>query len=185
MTNIPNSLQDAKDLLTKEGFKAGSTWYHGTSSALITSIKEFGLKRSGDEALKQSTKKIMATIGNSYTETIEPVFLTQSKELAYYWATQTVNKRTAHTGAEESPVVVAINLPEQINNSVKPDVGAASLLLVEGNDYLDYLGSIYNELGLKAPTIDPAKSDRLDYLYKLGMAYINADIDAKYLDLLP
>ncbi len=184
MTNVPNNLQDAKDLLTKDGFKVGSTWYHGTSSTLVASIKEHGLKRSGDEALKQTAKQIMSTIGNSYTETIEPVFLTQSKQLAHYWAMQTANKRVVHTGFEETPVVLAINLPEDINKTVKPDVGAASLLLVEGNDFLQHLGSIYKEHGFKAPVMDPSKSDRLDYLNKLGMAYINADIDVKYLEVL-
>jgi hypothetical protein len=184
MTNIPNSLQDAKDLLTKEGFKVGSTWYHGTSSALVVSIKEHGLKRSGDKALKQTAKQIMATIGNSYTESIEPVFLTQSKELAYYWAMQTVNERVVHTGSEETPVVLAIKLPEDIDNKVKPDVGAASLLLVEGNDFLEHLGKVYKTHGFEEPVLDPAKSDRLDYLNKLGMAYINTDIDVKYLKFL-
>jgi len=184
MTNIPSNLQDAKELLTKEGFKVGSTWYHGTSSALVASIKEHGLKRSGDKALKQTAKQIMATIGNSYTESIEPVFLTQSKELAHYWAMQTVNERVVHTGVDETPAVLAIKLPEEIDDKVKPDVGAASLLLVEGNDFLEHLGEIYKVHGFDEPVMDPSKSDRLDYLNKLGMAYINADIDVKYLEVL-
>ncbi|MCL6414905.1 hypothetical protein MIB92_04525 [Aestuariirhabdus sp. Z084] len=184
MMNVPTNLQDAKDLLTKDGFAVGSTWYHGTSSTLLASIEQQGLKRSGDKALKQTTKQIMATIGNSYTETVEPVFLTQSKELAFYWATQTVKQRAAHTGIEEAPAVLAINLPEEINTTVKPDVGAASLLLVEGNDYLEYLANLYKEHGFDAPVMNPAKSDRLDYLNKLGMAYINADIDAEHLQAL-
>ncbi len=37
----------------------------------------------------------MATIGNNYTESVEPVFLTQSKELAYYWAQQTIQVNAA------------------------------------------------------------------------------------------
>ncbi|CAH0992115.1 hypothetical protein SIN8267_02231 [Sinobacterium norvegicum] len=184
MTNIPNNLQDARDLLSAEGFKVGRTWYHGTSSTLVASIQEYGLKRSGDRALKQTAKKIMATIGNSYTETIEPVFLTQSKELAYYWAEQKVKERAAHNGGEEAPAVLAINLPEAMNNSVKPDVGAASLLMIEGNDFLEQVSNLYTAHGFKAPLIDPAQADRLDYLNKLGMAYINADIDAENLELL-
>ena len=48
----PIFFQDAKDLLTKQGFAVSNTWYHGTSSALIDSIKEHGLKRSGDQVLK-------------------------------------------------------------------------------------------------------------------------------------
>jgi hypothetical protein len=184
MTNTPDSLQDAKDLLTAEGFKVGSTWYHGTSSTLLASIEEHGLKRSGDRALKQTAKKIMATIGNSYTETIEPVFLTQSKELAYYWAVQKVQERVAHNGGEETPVVLAVKLPEAINNTVKPDVGAASLLMIEGNDFLEYVANLYTQHGHQAPLIDPAQADRLDYLNKLGMAYINTDIDAEQLEVL-
>ncbi|MFT7185635.1 MAG: hypothetical protein ACI84K_001017 [Pseudohongiellaceae bacterium] len=184
MTNIPSNLHDAKELLTKEGFKIGTTWYHGTSSELVASIKEHGLKRSGDKALKKTAKHIMATIGNSYTESIEPVFLTQSKELAHYWAMQTVNERVVHTGIGETPVVIAINLPEEIEGKVKPDVGAASLFLVEGSDFLKHIGSIYKEHGFDEPIMDPSKADRLDYLNKLGMAYINADIDVNYLEVL-
>ncbi len=180
MTNTPNNLQDAKDLLTKDGFAVGTTWYHGTSSGLIASIQELGLKRSGDKALKQTAKKIMATIGNSYAETVEPVFLTQSKELAFYWAEQTIKERHVHTGVEELPVVLAINLPEDLNAKVKPDVGAASLLLVAGNNYLEHLAEMYQAQGFIAPDIDPSKADRLDYLNKLGMAYINGDIDPQY-----
>ena len=52
----PIFLQDAKDLLTQQGFFTSNTWYHGTSSALIDSIKEQGLKRSGDQALKAAAK---------------------------------------------------------------------------------------------------------------------------------
>lgn len=181
MSSIPNTLQDAKDLLSNNGFVVGKTWYHGTSSGLTTSIQTHGLKRSGDKALKQSAKQIMATIGNSYTETIEPVFLTQSKELAYYWAEQTIKERGVHTEKEE-PVVIAINLSEEINDKVKPDVGAASLMLVQGNDYLDYLSAIYKKCGFDAPVIDPAKADRMDYLNKLGMAYIDQNIDPEFIE---
>ena len=78
MSNVPAHLQDAKDLLTSQGFTTSGTWYHGTSSALLASIQKQGLKRSGDKALKQTAKKTMTTIGNSYTESIEPIFLTQS-----------------------------------------------------------------------------------------------------------
>jgi hypothetical protein len=184
MTNTPKKLQDAKDLLTADGFTLASTWYHGTSSTLLASIKEQGLKRSGDRDLKQTAKQIMATIGNSYTETTEPVFLTQSKELAYYWAMQKVKERGVHTGVDETPVVLAINLPGQINQKVKPDVGAASLLLAEDNDFLKHLADLYAEHGFSAPQMDPAQSDRLDYLNKLGMAYIDADIAAEYVEEL-
>lgn len=185
MTDTPAFLQDAKDLLTEEGFTASNVWYHGTSSALVESIKAQGLKRSGDTALNAAAKKTMATIGNSYTEMIEPVFLTQSKELAFYWATQTVRKRSVRIEGEELPVVFSVTLPEELNSKVKPDVGAASLLLVsEGENFMARLAEIYLTQGLDAPDIDLMKADRMDYLNKLGMAYFDADIETSYLSLI-
>ena len=181
----PVFLKDAKDLLTEQGFATSNTWYHGTSSALVDSIKEQGLKRSGDKAIKQAAKQTMATIGNKYTETIEPVFLTQSKELAYYWAEQAVRNRSVRIEGEEQPVVIAITLPDELNSNVKTDVGAASLLMVqEGENYLAQVAAIYEACGLEAPAIDLMKADRMDYLNKLGMAYYDADIAADCLSLV-
>jgi hypothetical protein len=178
----PTFLQDAKDLLTKQGFATSNTWYHGTSSALIDSIKEHGLKRSGDQALKTAAKKTMATIGNNYTESVEPVFLTQSKELAYYWAEQTVRNRSVRIEGNERPTVITVNLPEALNSKVKPDVGAASLLLVkEGEQFMAFLAGIYLANDFEIPDIDLMNADRLEYLNKLGMAYYDADIDASLL----
>lgn len=185
MTNTPAFLQDAKDLLTEQGFTTSDTWYHGTSSALVDSIKAQGLKRSGDKALKEAAKKTMATIGNDYTESVEPVFLTQSKELAFYWAEQTVRDRSVRIEGDEQPVVLEIKLPEEQNAQVKPDVGAASLLLVkEGENFMAFLAGIYQSNGFGAPEIDLMKADRLEYLHKLGMAYFNADIATSYLSLI-
>lgn len=185
MTKTPDFLKDAKDLLTEQGFAASDIWYHGTSSALVDSIKEQGLKRSGDEALKDAAKKTMATIGNSYTESIEPVFLTQSKELAFYWATQTVRNRSVRIEGDEHPVVFSVKLPAEINALVKPDVGAASLLLVkEGENFMAYLASIYEENGFGAPDIDLMRADRMEYLSKLGMAYLDADIEISCLKII-
>jgi hypothetical protein len=185
MSDTPAFIKDAKDLLTKQGFATSDIWYHGTSSALVDSIKEQGLKRSGDKALKDAAKKTMATIGNNYTESIEPVFLTQSKELAFYWAEQTVRDRSVRIEGEEQPVVIAVKLPEELNAQVKPDVGAASLLLVkEGENFMAYLAGIYQVNGFGAPEIDLMRADRLEYLSKLGMAYFNADISATYLELM-
>jgi hypothetical protein len=185
MANTPIFLKDAKNLLTASGFSASSTWYHGTSSALIDSIQQQGLKRSGDKELKAAAKKTMATIGNNYTESIEPVFLTQSKELAFYWAQQTVRERSVRIEGEELPVVFAVQLPEKLNNLVKPDVGAASLLLLkEGEEFLSYLTGIYQENGFTIPDIDLMKADRLEYLNTLAMAYINTDIDASLVALI-
>lgn len=185
MTGIPNNLQDAKVLLSKDGFAIGDVWYHGTSSALIDSIKEKGLKRSGDEAIRQAAKSTMAKIGNSYTESREPVFLTQSKQLAYYWAQQTVRRRSVRFEGQEAPVVVAVKLPEEQLSKVKPDVGAASLLLLkEGEEFVAYLASVYQACGAGELDIDLMNADRMDYLNKLGMAYFDKDIDAKYLEVI-
>jgi len=181
----PTFLQDSKYLLTKQGFAASNTWYHGTSSALIGSIKEHGLKRSGDQVLKAAAKKTMATIGNHYTESVEPVFLTQSKELAYYWAQQAIRNRSVRIEGTELPTVIAVNLPEALNSKVKPDVGAASLLLVkEGEKFMAFLAGIYLENNFETPNIDLMKADRLEYLNKLGMAYYDADIDASLLGIV-
>lgn len=185
MADTPTFLKDAKDLLSEQGFAASNTWYHGTSSALVNSIKAQGLKRSGDKALKEAAKKTMATIGNEYTESVEPVFLTQSKELAFYWAEQTVRNRSVRIEGEEQPVVLAVDLPEDLNAKVKPDVGAASLLLLkEGEEFMAYLAGIYQESGLGAPDIDLMKAERMEYLHKLGMAYYDADIDNTCLTLI-
>jgi len=189
----PAFLKDAKDLLGEHGFATGDTWYHGSSSALVESIKQQGLKRSGDKELKAAAKKTMATIshsmgkpiGNEYKESVEPVFLTQSKELAFYWAQQTVRERNARFNGDEKPVVFAVKLPDALNAQVKPDVGAASLLLLkEGENFMAYLAGIYHENNLGIPEIDLMKADRLEYLHTLGMAYFDADIDATYLEVV-
>jgi len=185
MSDTPSYLQDAKDLLTKDGFATADVWYHGTSSALTDSIISTGLRRSGDKAMKQAAKSTMATIGNNYTESIDPVFVTQSKELAYYWAAQTVRERSVRFEGEASPVVIEIKLPEDQLSKVRPDVGAASLLMVkEGEHYMAFLASLYQENDAGVLDIDLRKADRLDYLHKLGMAYIDADVDAKNLEIL-
>ena len=177
MTSIPKHLQDAKTLLSENGFATGDIWYHGTSSALIASIKGQGLKRSGDKALNQAAVKTMATIGNNYTESVEPVFLTQSKELAYYWAQQTVRERSVRFEGEEQPVVLEGNLSEKQRAKVRPDVGAMSLLMMSvGEQFMAHLAKVYQESDIAGPDIDLRTADRMDYLNKLGMAYIDEDI---------
>lgn len=181
----PVFLKDAKDLLSEQGFATSNVWYHGTSSALVDSIKEQGLKRSGDKALNAAAKKTMATIGNNYTETIEPVYLTQSKELAFFWAEQTVRNRSVRIEGEEQPTVIQVTLPDEHNSKVKTDVGAASLLMLEeGEAFLAYLAGAYEESGLEAPVIDLMKADRMDYLNKLGLAYYDADIDSDLVSIV-
>ena len=185
MSPAPAYLQDAKDLLTNDGFATGDVWYHGTSSALLGSILEHGLKRSGDREMNQAARQTMATIGNSYVESIQPVFLTQSKEVAFYWAEQTVRERSVRVEGEEHPVVLAITLPAEEVGKVKPDVGAAGLLMVkEGENYMAYIAGLYENAGVAVPSIDLIKADRMEYLDKLGMAYCDKDIAAEYLALV-
>lgn len=185
MTSVPTYLQDATELLSKDGFAIGDVWYHGTSSALLSSIQGQGLKRSGDKALNQVAQSTMATIGNHYSESIEPVFLTQSKQLAYYWAQQTVRERSVRFDGNEEPIVLAVNLSEQQRDKVKPDVGAMSLLMMSvGEQFMAHLAKIYQDCNLDGPDIDLRSADRMDYLNKLGMAYIDQDISRACVDVV-
>lgn len=185
MKEIPDHLKDAESLLSNIGFATSNVWYHGTSSLLANDILKDGLKRSGDKAMKQAAKQTMATIGNSYTESIEPVFLTQSKELAYYWAEQRVHERQVRFNSNEISAVIEITLDEKLNTGVKPDVGAASLLMIkEGEAFMAYVAAAYERAGHPVPDIDLMKADRLEYLHKLGMAYYDKNIDASKLRLI-
>lgn len=185
MKNIPDHLKDSETLLSDKGFATSNVWYHGTSSMLANAILKDGIKRSGDKAMKQAAKQTMATIGNSYTESIEPVFLTQSKELAYYWAEQRVHERQVRFNSDETSAIIEISFDEQLNAGVKPDVGAASLLMIkEGEAFMAYVAGIYERVGQAVPDIDLMKADRLEYLTKLGMAYYDKDIDAQVLRLV-
>ena len=66
-----------------------------------------------------------------------------------------------------------------LNSKVKPDVGAASLLLVkEGEQFMAFLTGVYLANDFEIPEINLMHADRLEYLNKLGMAYYDADIDA-------
>mgnify|MGYP006080298081 CR=1 FL=1 len=179
---IPAYLKDSTSLLTAEGFTVSDVWYHGTSSALIDSILEQGLKRSGDKSIKQVAKQTMATIGNNYTESIEPIFLTQSKELAYYWAQQTIRNRSVRFEGEEQPAVIEVRLPTQLQDNVKPDVGAISLLmLAEGEQYVAFTAGLYEQNGQTAPDINLKQADRMEFLQKLGMAYYSKDIATDFI----
>ena len=182
-TQTPAYLQDAAQLLTESGFTTSNVWYHGTASGLIESIKTHGLKQSGDAESNERAKKTMSTIGGSYKEHKDPIFLTQSKELAFYWALQATKTRNLRFGGNETPVVVEVNLPEKMNDLVKPDVGAAAMLLI-GNDYTDKVSEIYQANKLLAPEINPSSADRMDYLNKLGLAYIKKGIPSENLTVL-
>lgn len=180
----PEYLQDAAQLLTATGFATSQTWYHGTASGLVDSILKQGLKQSGDTESNQRTKGAMTTIGGSYKESKNPVFLTQSKELAFFWATVASNSRNKLFANNETPAVLAITLPIEVNDKVKPDVGAAALLMAGDCDYFDALNKIYQDHQLDAPQIDPIKADRMEYLNLLGMAYCNQSIASEHITIL-
>ncbi|MGR6873701.1 hypothetical protein ACU6U9_15630 [Pseudomonas sp. HK3] len=188
-TNIdtPNHLKDSETLLSETGFETSNTWYHGTTSGLAQQIIKQGLKRSGDQEINQATKKAMATIGNSYTERKEPVYLTQSKELAYYWAVEKVRARKVHTGSDETPEIIKVTLDDKTNNSVKTDVGAV-VMLMDLNPYMGYLEEIYAaksiEFDLDDIQANAMELNREDYMNKFGLAYYAKDIDAKFVSLV-
>ena len=184
MTDTPDYLQDAKSLLSDNGFATSNVWYHGTSSALLTSIREKGLNRSGDRDSNKKVVDTMKTIGGSYQESVQPVFLTQSKELAYIWAAKTVHKRSVRFEGEEMPIVLEITLNDDLNAKVKTDVGAASMIMIGHDDYVDQLTTVYTNNGFDFPAIDPVTADRMDYLNKLGMAYIDTNIPAECVALV-
>ena len=86
---------------------------------------------------------------------------------------------------EESPVVLAVEMPEEQNAKVRPDVGATSLLMVkEGEAYLAYVARIYQNCDKGELSIDLKNADRLEYLHKLGMAYIDQDIDPEFVTVV-
>ncbi len=180
----PSYLQDASERLSADGFIIGECWYHGTTSGLASVILEQGLKGSGDAELNKMTKNAMATIGNSYTERKEPVYLTQSKELAYYWACQKVEARKTHFGVDENAVVLAVSLPEELNENVKTDVGGATMLLDDENTYIQYLREIYSRNKLSLSDLDPSTVGRMEYLNRLGLAYFIKDIPSNNVQML-
>ncbi len=185
MTDIPAQFQDIKDALGESGFTSGNVWYHGTTSALIDAIVEHGLNRSGDQAMNQAAKKTMATIGNSYTESREPVYLTPSKALAYYWAEKAVQRRRVRFEGTEQPAVLKVQLNDALNTKVRPDVGAAGMLIVQGGDgYIEFLKACYAEAGVAFPEFDLSTVNREDYLKVLGLAYIDQDISPESLVVL-
>ena len=185
MNTAPTYLQDAGTVLGDAGFVTSNRWYHGTSSALVESILAAGLKRSGDQQLAAAAERTMATIGGRYEVASEPVFLCPSAELAWFWAQQTVTRRNVRVGGDNQPVVIAVTLPDEINAKVRPDVGAASLLMLdEGKEYMGYLAGIYQRLERGTPDIDLRGAQRMEYLSTLGMVYLDADIDAEHLQVL-
>lgn len=181
--DIPAYLKDAAQLLSDNGFATSDVWYHGTSSGLLASIKEKGLNRSGDRESNQSIKNTMATIGNAYTESVQPVFLTQSKQLAYYWASRKARFRTQRMGQEEAPVVLAVSLDENLKDKVRADAGGAALIIAR-DAYIEYIEAVYDDNGQTLGELDPMKMDGKTCLAKLGLAYLDTNVPADSIQLV-
>lgn len=185
---IPTSFKDAASLISEKGFKVTDTWYHGTSSGCIASINKKGLKRSGDTELMNANAKAMSTIGGNINEIKEPIYLTQSKELAYFWADQKANLRSRRLGKEETPVVIEVNLPENLQELVQTDVGAMPMLMDPEHPYLSYIDAIYQANNVTSPVAkiseDPMAAPREAFLDLLGLAYINKKISGDYFTVL-
>lgn len=183
MTDIssPALLQDATELLTSQGFKLTGKWYHGTASGLLESILETGLRGTGDISGLQKHMETLGTIGHQASNHHDPLFVTQSKELAYFWALQKADQRNLYFRQNETPVVLELSLPEDLNKKVTTDAGGAALVLEPNNFYIVWLKDLYKQLDIPFPELNPFECDRMDYLNKLGLAYIDAEIPAQYL----
>ncbi len=180
-SQIPAFLQDSAQLLTQEGFKTSNTWYHGTASGLVDSISKSGLKSSGDAESNKKAKGAMIAIGGTYNEHKDPIFLTQSRELAYFWAQIRSQSRNTLFAQDEAPVVLAITLPEELNTNVKTDVGGAAMIMSGVGEFMNTIKAIYEGNNLTAPEVDPIKADRMDYLNLLGLGYCKQNIPAEFI----
>lgn len=180
----PDYLKDAASLLTEDGFTTSNVWYHGTTSALVKTIKNKGLHGGGDTAWIKRTQGTLKTIGNRTFETNDPVFLTQSKELAYFWAQERAHFRTLYFKQEETPVVLKATLNADDNAKVKPDFGGVALMMEPNNTYITYLKEIYKANGLELEEFDPTQADRMVFLNRLGLAYTNDYIPGKFIEVV-
>ncbi|MEQ3692389.1 MAG: hypothetical protein ABNH15_11945 [Alcanivorax sp.] len=176
----PEFLQDISVLLSDSGFATNDTWYHGTSSGLVESIMTLGLSGGGDTETTERTQSTLGTIGNRQFESSEPVFLTQSKELAFYWAAQKTHTRNLYFKKDEIPVVIQVSQPEKVS----PDVGGTAMLLEPSNQYILTLKAIYEQHGVAWNDANPLEVPREFYLEKLGLAYSSKNIPAEKLSIL-
>lgn len=176
----PEFLQDVDTLLSEAGFATNDTWYHGTSSGLIESIMTLGLKGGGDTETTERTQSTLGTIGNRQFESHDPVFLTQSKEIAFYWAAQKAHTRNLYFRKDEIPVVIQVSQPEKVS----PDVGGTAMLLEPSNEYILTLQAIYESKGIAWEEVNPLEVPREFYLQKLAMAYSSENIPAEKLSIV-
>jgi hypothetical protein len=108
------------------------------------------------------------------------VFLTQSKELAFYWAAQKTHTRNLYFKKDEIPVVIQVSQPEKVS----PDVGGTAMLLEPSNQYILTLKAIYEQHGVAWNDANPLEVPREFYLEKLGLAYSSKNIPAEKLSIL-
>ncbi len=179
--NTPETLRDVSDLLTEEGFTSGECWYHGTASGLVKSIMSQGLIGGGDTETAERAQKTLGTIGNRQFASDDPVFLTQSKELAWYWAGIKTHSRNLYFQKSETPAVLEVRIAA---DQVKPDVGAAALLMEPSNEYVTLLKKLYEENKVTFEEVNPLKADRMYYLQKLAMAYTQSTVPVADITLL-
>lgn len=180
----PSYLKDAASLITKDGFPVSNVWYHGTTSSLVKAIKHKGLHGGGDAAWIKRTQGTLKTIGNRTFETKDPVFLTQSKELAYFWAQQRTHSRNLYFQKDETPVVLKVTLNDEDNAKVNPDAGGAALIMEPNNAYVTYLKAIFEANGQDLDDFDPTKADRMIYRDRLGLAYTNDYVPGKFIEVV-
>jgi succinyl-CoA synthetase beta subunit len=81
-------------------------------------------------------------------------------------------------------VVFAINLPSGLADKIKPDVGAAALIMEPSNDYIAMLQELYIDNGITLNEVNPLQVDRSYFLQMLAMAYVQDHIPAAALTLL-
>lgn len=182
--STPTYLQDARQLLSEQGFAVQGKWYHGTASGVADSIAEFGLRGTGDLETLKNHLDTLGTLGHDSSKQKDPLFITQSKELAYFWARQKTHIRNRYRNGSEEAIVYEISLPEDLQQQVITDAGGAALLLEPNNIYIQLLKEIYAEADIDFPEIDPFNCNRMDYLNKLGLAYITLDIEPSHIRLL-
>jgi len=178
----PDFLQDADSLLSENGFATSDVWYHGTASGLVDGIMQNGLKGGGDAETSARTQGTLATIGNRQFESNDPVFLTQSKELAFFWAVRKAHTRNLYFQTKEFPVVIRVTEP----GKVSPDTGATALMLEPGNDYVDMIRKLFESKEISFPddNTNPLTLPREFYLNNLAMGYSADPIPADKLSVV-
>lgn len=180
-SDTPKEYADVQELLTEDGFSIGQYWYHGTSSGLVPSILKQGLVGDGDKDTSDRFQQTLGTIGNRQFETSEPVFLTQSKELAYYWAKQKTHTRNLYFRKGEEPTVIQVDIS---SDEIKPDAGAIAILLEPTNAYIAFLKEVYKKKGVAWREENPLELEREFFIHSMGMAYTPTIIPPERLNVL-